>query len=736
MKNAFCTKQISTGLIIIALLFTSHFSQGQNIHTTCGNGTAGYSGDGGPDTLAEINFPGFLSFGGSGYGSLFIGDRLNYRVRQLKLGPGGIIFTKAGDGTNGFYGDSGPATAAEISIPGGVAVDKHNNVYFCDYDNHVVRKVDGSGIITTIAGTPGVAGFLGDGGPASAAKFNYPLGITVDSLGNLFVADQHNNRIRMISATGTISTVVGTGTSGFSGDLGPATAADISLPNYVRMDSVGNLYITDNGHHRIRKVDAFGIINTIAGNGTLGSSGDGGPATAAELNYPGGIAIDRQGNIFICDCYNNRIRRIDAFTGIISSVAGTGTAGYSGDWGPATAAELNQPVDVAVDYYNNVYFVDWNNSRIRTFNSPLTITCDTVTGLSVSSITSTSANLSWTAITGSSGYWYVVDLSSASPAVPGTFTGATTASVSGLPPGQNYYAHVLDSCGAGNLSGWATVPFPTLPISPCDAVTGLAVSSITSTSANLSWTAVTGSLGYEYTVDMSAASPSSPGTYVAASTVTVTGLIPGQNYYGHVLDSCGAGNLSAWVTVPFSTPSVTACDTVTGLSVSSITSTSATVSWTAVAGTLGYEYIVNTSAAAPTTPGTQTTATSIPVLGLLAGQSYYAHVLDSCGAGNLSAWVTVPFSTLSSSTGVGQVAGRLKITAFPNPVDDMLTIQINGKTGNNAQLILTDVAGKHVASMSVTGSTQIVDMKTLHPGVYFVRYIDDGHVQILSVIKA
>ena len=471
----FFTKHVTRGLMVMAFLLAAHFSQGQNIKTVVGNGTAGYAGDGGPDTLAEINFPGFLSFGGAGYGSLFIGDRLNYRVRELKLGPGAIIFTRAGDGINGFYGD-------------------------------------------------------------------------------------------------------------------------------------------------------------------------GGPATAAELNYPGGIAIDRQGNIFICDCYNNRIRRIDAFTGVISSVAGTGVAGYSGDWGPATAAKLNQPVDIAVDHYNNVYFVDWNNSRIRTFYSPLTITCDTVTGL--------------------------------------------------------------------------------------------AVSSITSTSANLSWAAVTGSVGYEYTVDMSAASPSAPGTFIAATTVTVTGLTPGQNYYAHVLDSCGAGNLSEWVTVPFSTPSLTTCDTVTGLSVSAITSTSATVSWTAVAGSLGYDYVVNTSASAPATPGTTTTATSVPVTSLFAGTSYYAHVLDSCGAGNLSAWITVPFSTLPSSTGIAQVGNDLHITALPNPADNVLTIRIAGKTGNNAQLILTDVTGRHVTTVKVNANTQVLDMSALHPGVYFVRYIDDEQVQTMRIIKA
>ncbi len=640
MNRLFSTNRRTALLVVIVLLLTGYSSKGQIISTVCGNGTPGYNGDGINDTLAEINYPGFLSFGGVGYGSLFIGDRLNYRVRQIKLGPGGIILTKAGKGINGFTGDGGLADSAEISIPGGVTVDKAGNLYFCDYDNHRVRKVTTLGIITTIAGT-GVAGFSGDNGPATAAKFNFPLGITVDSVGNLFVADQHNNRIRKIDTAGIITTVVGTGTGGFSGDLGPATIAEISLPNYVRMDSVGNLYVTDNGHHRIRKVDTFGIINTIAGNGTLGSSGDGGPATAAELNYPGGVAINKEGDIFICDCYNNCIRRIDAVTGIITKVAGTGTAGYSGDWGPATAAELNQPVDITVDHYDNVYFVDWNNSRIRKF-STATITCDTVTGISVSMITSTSAYISWTAVAGSLGYDYVVNTTATTPTVPGTYTGATN--------------------------------------------------------------------------------------------VTDTGLLPGVTYYAHVRDSCGVGSSSAWVTIPFTTLAAATCDTVMGITITAITPTSATVSWTAVAGALGYEYVVNTSAAAPTAPGTATTSTSVAVTGLIAGQNYYAHVLDSCGAASLSAWATQPFMTTLGAINVTG-SSNFGMSAFPNPVDGLLTIRIDGRMGANAQLTIADVTGRIVATAIVTEQTTRLDVTGLHTGVYFVRYIDNDRVQTVSVVK-
>lgn len=370
MNNYLFAKSPTILVFLLYFVFSCTILNAQNITTVVGNGTPGFYGDYGPDTSAEINYPGFLSFGGFGYGSLYIGDRLNYRVRECKLGPGGIIFTVAGNGTYGFSGDGHHADSAEIGIPGGVTVDKHGNVYFSDYDNHCVRKIDAFGIITTIAGTPGVSGYGGDHGLATTALFDYPLGITVDAIGNVFVADQYNHRIRKIDTSGIITTVVGTGTNGFSGDGGPADSAEISFPNYIRTDTIGNLYVTDNGHHRIRKVDTFGIIRTIAGNGILGYSGDGGPADSAELNYPGGTTMDKQGNIFICDCYNNVIRKIDAFTGKISTVAGTNVAGYSGDGGPATAAELNLPVDITVDNYNNVYFVDWNNSRIRVFNSP------------------------------------------------------------------------------------------------------------------------------------------------------------------------------------------------------------------------------------------------------------------------------------------------------------------------------------------------------------------------------
>ncbi len=476
-------------------------------------------------------------------------------------------------------------------------------------------------------------------------KFDYPLGITVDTVGNLFVADQHNHRIRKIDTFGTITTVVGTGTSGYYGDGGPATAAEISFPNYIRMDSVGSLLITDNGNQRIRRVDTNGIITTIAGTGVLGYSGDGGPATAAKLNSPGGTTMDKYGNIFICDVDNDRIRKIDAVTGYITTVAGIGVPGYSGDGGPATAAELNQPVDITVDHYNNVYFVDWNNSRIREFNSP--------------------------------------------------------------PPAT----------------------------STCDTVTGVSISAITASTANLSWTAVIGSLGYEYTVNTTATPPTTSGTYTAATNVTVTGLLPGQNYYAHVLDSCGTSSLSAWVNVPFTTTTLTAgCDTITGVSISAITASTANLSWTAVAGSLGYEYTVNTTATSPTTSGTYTAATNVTLTGLLPGQNYYAHVLDSCGSSSLSAWVNAPFMTTLSTSSIRGSNG-IDVIAFPNPVKDLLTFQINGNIGTNAHLIIDDITGQHITTLNVSENATLVQMKNLHSGIYFFRYVDNEHVQTLSIIK-
>ncbi len=328
------------------------------ITTIAGGGSA--LGDGGPATSAQLDFPHGVAMDASG--NLYIADWNNHRIR--KVDAAGNISTVAGTGTvpGDYSGDGGAATAAQLDQPSDVAVDASGNLYIADSDNNRVRKVDAAtGIITTVAGT-GTGGFSGDGGPATSAQIRYPGSVALDASGNLYIAANH--RIRKVDTAGVITTVAGTGTQGYSGDGGAATSAQIRYPSSVALDASGNLYIAD-GNHRIRKVDAStGNISTVAGTGVQGFSGDNGPATSAQFNWPSGVAVDASGNLYIADG-NNRIRKVDAATGIITTVAGTGTGGFSGDGGPATSAQLHYPRSVALDASGNLYIADWLNNRVR-----------------------------------------------------------------------------------------------------------------------------------------------------------------------------------------------------------------------------------------------------------------------------------------------------------------------------------------------------------------------------------
>jgi trimeric autotransporter adhesin len=329
------------------------------ISTIAGTGSQGYSGDGGPATSAQLNFPNGVAADNSG--NLYIADYGNDRVR--KVTPAGIISTVTGNGTAGYSGDGGPATSAQLYVPNSVAVDNSGNLYITDYGNGRVRKVTPAGIISTIAGN-GTSGYSGDGGPATSAQFYSTDGVVVDNSGNLYIADVGNNRVRKVTPAGIISAIAGNGTFGYSGDGGPATSAQLNAPNALAVDNSGNLYITDNGNSRVRKVTPAGIISTVAGNGSQGYSGDGGPATSAQLLQPRGVTVDKSGNLYIADSFNGRIRKVTP-AGIISTVAGNGSKGYSGDGGPAISAQLYLPNSVAVDNSGNLYMSDYGNSGVR-----------------------------------------------------------------------------------------------------------------------------------------------------------------------------------------------------------------------------------------------------------------------------------------------------------------------------------------------------------------------------------
>jgi sugar lactone lactonase YvrE len=347
--------------------------------TAAGTGAVGYTGDGGAATSATLANPSAVAYDTNG--NLYLADAQNHVVREIA--KGGLITTVAGTGAEGYGGDGGAATAAYLDTPTGVAVDGSGNVYIADSHNHRIREVT-AGTITTIAGT-GVPGFSGDGGPATAAQFSLPSAVAVDGSGNVYIADTNNQRIRKIAGT-TITTIAGDGEETYAGDSAAATSAVLDSPTGVAVDAAGNVYIADRHNQRVRMVTPAGIISTVAGSGVPGFSGgfsgDGAAATAATLARPSGISVDAAGNIYIADTDNQRIRQVSG--GTVATVAGNGQQGFGGDSGPATAAILNSPRAVAPDASGNLTIADTLNQRLRATALPaLTYTNDGVGILSV-----------------------------------------------------------------------------------------------------------------------------------------------------------------------------------------------------------------------------------------------------------------------------------------------------------------------------------------------------------------
>ncbi|WP_405642440.1 RICIN domain-containing protein [Streptomyces uncialis] len=334
------------------------------ISTIAGTGVAGFTGDNEPAVAARLNRPYGIAVDSSG--TLYFSDFNNHRVRRITTD--GKISTVAGTGVAGFSGDNGPAAAAQLNGPREVVVDSAGAVHVVDSNNHRVRRITTDGKISTLAGT-GVAGFSGDGGPATAARLNLPLGVAMDSSGVLYLADYNNHRVRRITTDGKISTVAGTGVAGFGGDNGPAGPAQLRNPYALAVDSADALYIADSGNHRVRKVTGDGKISTVAGTGVAGFGGDGGPALSAQLNLPLGVAVDSSGVLYVADARNHRVRRIAA-DGTVSTVTGTGTAGFGGDDGPAASAQLNNPLGLAVDCVDALHIADHVNNRVRKIASP------------------------------------------------------------------------------------------------------------------------------------------------------------------------------------------------------------------------------------------------------------------------------------------------------------------------------------------------------------------------------
>jgi sugar lactone lactonase YvrE len=378
------------------------------ITTVVGNGTAGYSGDGAQATAATLNDP--LGVAVDACGNLLIADAGNNCIREVSHATG-TITTIVGTGGAGYGGDGGQASAAMLYGPAAVGVDSTGDILIADGKNNRIREVNhGTGLISTIAGN-GTISYGGDGGQATAAMLNDQDGLALDAAGDLFIADYGNNCIREVNhatgvvttvtneayqpcgvavdaagdlfyadtccncicevnhATGAVSIVAGTGVGGYSGDGGQATAAELCMPWHIALDAAGDLFIADAWNGCIREVShATGIITTVAGNGVNGYAGDGGQATAAELCLPRGIAVDALGNLYIADTWNSCVREVSHATGVITTIAGCGAAGYSGDGGQATAACLDEPYGLTLDNAGNLFIADSMNSCIRKVN--------------------------------------------------------------------------------------------------------------------------------------------------------------------------------------------------------------------------------------------------------------------------------------------------------------------------------------------------------------------------------
>ncbi len=439
MQHIMRSKKYFSYLLLSFIGFSSASSYGQIITTFAGSGYLGYSGDNGPSRMAQLNRCSGVAFDGTG--NVYIADRDNNVVRRIN--PLGIITTFAGTDTAGYSGDGQAAGIARLNRPCAVATDAANNVYIADEGNNVIRIVSAaSGFINTYAGN-NIAGYSGDNAAADSASLNDPQGIAIDAAGNLYIADAGNHVVREVNVAGTISTIAGNGSLGYSGDGGSAIGAALSSPSGVAVDPAGNVYIADINNNVVRKVfSADGTIVTFAGDGYPGFGGDGGPATAAQFSFPSSVSVDNAGSVYITDEGNNTVRRVDSL-GTISVFAGTPrTNGYTGDNGLATAAQLNSPSDVAADGWGRIYIADYGNNVIRlvSYNaSSVAAVAENATGIKVYPNPSNGAFTLDVPGTGDAATVNVMDMLGrivATQVVNGTKTGAVTLSFSDIADGN------------------------------------------------------------------------------------------------------------------------------------------------------------------------------------------------------------------------------------------------------------------------------------------------------------
>ncbi|HTA82431.1 MAG TPA: T9SS type A sorting domain-containing protein [Bacteroidia bacterium] len=734
------------------LLFASLFSfshikaQSFSISTIAGNGTAGFSGDGNAATSAELNYPtGIVSLSG---GSFYIADYQNNRIRQIS---GTTISTIAGTATAGFSGDGSYATAAQLNQPMGIAVDNFSNIYIADFGNNRIREINSMGMISTIAGN-GTAGYNGDGAPATATELNSPQAVAVNSSGAIYIADYGNNRIRTINSAGDIVTVAGNGTGGFTGDGTAATAAEIFHPTSITFDAAGNLYISDAGNNRIRKVNTAGIISTVAGNGTAAYAGDGLAATAASISSPYGISVDANNNLFIADYGNNRIRMVTS-SGIISTVAGNGTAGFAGDGGAGTASELNYPHGTSVDASGNVYVADYQNFRIRELSlcnvvinansSPTSICAGSSANLTASGATSYtwqpgSLAGSSLSVTPSSSTTYTVTGTNANGCsntamVAVLVNPLPTVSASAVPPAICYGSSATLTANGASTYYWTPGTGISQPSSASTQATPL--STITYTVSGTSSAGCTASQTVVVTVNPipTVTATAAPTSVCGGATTTLSGS--GASTYTWSPNTGLSSTIGASVTATLAntyTMTSNMSYSVTGTSAAGCVSAAAVVTVTVTPAPTGVTATSNAPVCAGGTLSFTGAATGAISYSWSGPNSFSSTVQNPSISGVTSA-ATGTYTFTATNANACPTTATLNITqAGPvNPTTNQTNITCNGAGNGSITVNTTGGTPPYTYSWSPTGATTQT-LNNLAPGTYTVTTTDINGCNAIS----